>query len=213
MRLYRHYKQKYYKLRGLVRHSETREELALYDTMYESPGGREWVRPKEMFFGEAEVDGKLVTRFAPAAITIESAENAASSGFAFALPLIRQLFGVDTAKDAEIRSTKPGFLSLVAICDGRPVAFKIGYEEDSVAYYSWLGGTLPEFRGVGLATELQRAQEAWCRERGYSRLRTKSRNEFRDMIRLNLQNGFEIVGVEARPAPGGIKILMEKALI
>lgn len=46
---YRHYKDKLYRVLGVAKHSETREELVVYETLYDSPGGRLWVRPKAMF--------------------------------------------------------------------------------------------------------------------------------------------------------------------
>ncbi len=47
--LYQHYKGNKYKLINVVRHSETLEELVLYETLYENDLGKLWVRPKGMF--------------------------------------------------------------------------------------------------------------------------------------------------------------------
>jgi hypothetical protein len=47
---YRHYKKKQdYKLIGVARHSETLEEVIIYEALYENKLGNIWVRPKEMF--------------------------------------------------------------------------------------------------------------------------------------------------------------------
>ena len=54
--IYKHYKGKKYKLIDVVRHSETLEELVLYETLYENDLGTLWVRPKTMFF-ESREDG------------------------------------------------------------------------------------------------------------------------------------------------------------
>lgn len=51
---YRHYKNKPYKVHGVVRHSETLEELVLYEALYPNDLGRMWVRPLEMFLSEIE---------------------------------------------------------------------------------------------------------------------------------------------------------------
>lgn len=61
--LYEHYKGQPYRVHGVVRHSETLEELVLYETLYDSPGGKLWVRPKKMFLETVEIDGKRVPRF------------------------------------------------------------------------------------------------------------------------------------------------------
>lgn len=59
--LYRHYKGADYEVLGVVRHSETEEELALYRPLY---GERAlWVRPLAMFTESVEVDGGVRPRF------------------------------------------------------------------------------------------------------------------------------------------------------
>ena len=61
--LYEHYKGKRYKVHDIVRHSETLEELVLYETLYENELGKLWVRPKAMFLESVDIDGKSVPRF------------------------------------------------------------------------------------------------------------------------------------------------------
>ncbi len=60
--VYQHYKGKRYKLIDVVRHSETLEELVLYETLYENELGRLWVRPKTMFL-ENLSDGRPRFKF------------------------------------------------------------------------------------------------------------------------------------------------------
>lgn len=58
---YRHYKGKDYEVIGVARHSETMEEFVVYRTLY---GDFDlWVRPREMFTGTVEVNGKVIPRF------------------------------------------------------------------------------------------------------------------------------------------------------
>lgn len=61
--IYRHYKGKNYRLIDIVRHSETLEEMALYETLYENKLGRLWVRPLAMFLEMVEFEGKTCPRF------------------------------------------------------------------------------------------------------------------------------------------------------
>jgi hypothetical protein len=58
---YEHYKGKFYQVIGLARHSETMEELVVYQSLYGERGW--WVRPLKMFMGEVEVSGKKMPRF------------------------------------------------------------------------------------------------------------------------------------------------------
>ena len=52
--VYLHYKQKKYRVLGVARHSETLEELVVYECLYENPSGQLWVRPLKMFLGKTE---------------------------------------------------------------------------------------------------------------------------------------------------------------
>lgn len=60
---YTHYKGKKYRLLGYARHSETLEEMVIYEALYENDLGKIWVRPKAMFFESIVVDGQSVPRF------------------------------------------------------------------------------------------------------------------------------------------------------
>ena len=59
--LYEHYKGNKYKVLGIAKHSETLEEMVVYQAQYGDYGI--WVRPKDMFFEMVVVDGKTVPRF------------------------------------------------------------------------------------------------------------------------------------------------------
>ncbi|MEC8221341.1 MAG: DUF1653 domain-containing protein [Nanoarchaeota archaeon] len=68
--IYSHYKGKEYEVLGVARHSETLEELVVYKALYsidefgeEFKGEPIFVRPKEMFEEEIELNGKKLKRF------------------------------------------------------------------------------------------------------------------------------------------------------
>lgn len=58
-----HYKNKKYRLVGVARHSETLEEMVVYEALYENNLGALWVRPKKMFMENVTVDGYSGPRF------------------------------------------------------------------------------------------------------------------------------------------------------
>ncbi len=58
---YRHYKGHEYQVLGVAKHSETLEELVVYQALYWDR--RLWVRPKAMFLEKVAVGGQLVPRF------------------------------------------------------------------------------------------------------------------------------------------------------
>lgn len=59
--LYEHYKGMRYKILAVGRHSETLEELVVYQALYGE--GDVWVRPLNMFLESVTINGKLQPRF------------------------------------------------------------------------------------------------------------------------------------------------------
>ena len=59
--LYRHYKGKDYRVLGKARHSETLEDLIVYQALYGDYGV--WVRPAAMFFENIDVKESATPRF------------------------------------------------------------------------------------------------------------------------------------------------------
>ena len=59
--MYRHYKGNAYRVLGTAKHTETEEELVVYQALY---GKHEtWVRPSAMFFGKVHMTEAEVPRF------------------------------------------------------------------------------------------------------------------------------------------------------
>lgn len=61
--IYEHYKGQLYKVLAVARHSETLEELVVYQCLYGERGI--WVRPLGMFLETVTIDGKEQPRFKP----------------------------------------------------------------------------------------------------------------------------------------------------
>ena len=60
---YRHFKGNVYRVLHIAKHSETLEDIVVYQAMYGERGI--WVRPKAMFDEVIERDGKTFRRFEP----------------------------------------------------------------------------------------------------------------------------------------------------
>ena len=58
---YEHYSGKQYRLIGIARHTETLEELVVYQALYGDMNI--WVRPLKMFCEEVEIGGQMLPRF------------------------------------------------------------------------------------------------------------------------------------------------------
>ncbi len=61
--IYNHYKNKKYKVIGTARHSETLEEVVVYEALYENKLGQVWVRPKTMFLETIQIENYSGPRF------------------------------------------------------------------------------------------------------------------------------------------------------
>jgi hypothetical protein len=58
---YKHYKGKEYKVIGVAKHSETLEDLVVYQKLYDDH--LLWVRPLKMFTEDVEINGNKIPRF------------------------------------------------------------------------------------------------------------------------------------------------------
>lgn len=61
--IYQHYKGPKYKVHSIVKHSETLNELVMYETLHHNAEGSHWVRPMEMFLESILIDGVQKPRF------------------------------------------------------------------------------------------------------------------------------------------------------
>jgi len=62
-KVYQHYKGNRYRVLYLAKHSETIEDMIVYEALYENPLAKIWVRPLAMFLEDVEVNGTMVPRF------------------------------------------------------------------------------------------------------------------------------------------------------
>lgn len=212
MKLHRHYKNKPYRVLGIAKHSETLEELVVYETLYDNPTGKLWVRPRSMFEGTVTIEGQAVPRFSEVPLQIEGSTQITETVEQILSVLIKEIFGEwDPRWFHSNLMNHPRIYLQIATVDGKPVGFKLGYELDQWCFHSWLGGVLPEYQGLGIAFELMQAQHEWCRARNYRKVQTSTQNRFRNMLSLNIRAGFDVIGYHSSDE-GGPKILLEKKL-
>lgn len=193
-KIYRHYKKKLYTYLGEARHSETLEALVLYNTRYDTEYGNLWVRPKELFFSEIELNGQTRPRFEK--LAIEYRAQTSGDFYETLRPLLDSVFGgYAEAKFAEKLAGRKNVLLLTAWFEGELLGFKLGYGLDAKRFYGWLGAVAEKYRGGGVATDLLYRQEDWCRTQGFSVIHTRTKNQWREMLLLNIKNGFVIKAV------------------
>lgn len=62
--LYEHSKSgKKYKVLALGKHSETLEEMVVYEAQYDNPKSKVWIRPLALWNEEVEINGQKLPRF------------------------------------------------------------------------------------------------------------------------------------------------------
>jgi predicted GNAT superfamily acetyltransferase len=126
------------------------------------------------------------------------------------IKLHRKIFG--TSDDLiKKMSAKPKLLVIIAVAGSNVIGYKIGYELSREKFYSWLGGVDPDFRGHGIATELMHKQHKVLLDKGYRIVQTKTMNKWRNMLVLNIRNGFDVIDTHI-DEKGLHKIILEKHL-
>lgn len=64
LRIYQHYKTGcFYRVIAVGKHSETLEEVVIYEALYDNPDGKYWVRPKKMFLETVTFNRQTRPRF------------------------------------------------------------------------------------------------------------------------------------------------------
>jgi len=62
--IYRHSKTRnLYRVIALGKHSETLEDMVVYECLYENPTSKIWVRPLKSFLKKVVINGKKLPRF------------------------------------------------------------------------------------------------------------------------------------------------------
>ncbi|QDP42151.1 GNAT family N-acetyltransferase [Radiobacillus deserti] len=109
-------------------------------------------------------------------------------------------------------ASKPKLLVIAAMNGTKVIGYKIGYELDKNKFYSWLGGVDTFYRKHGIASELMDRQHQYLKEIGYSIVQTKTMNKWRNMLVLNIKNGFDVIDTYT-DKKGRHKIILEKKLL
>ena len=129
--------------------------------------------------------------------------------------LDRVVFGLSrTPEEVEdkLRLRKDVHITIAIITDGKLVGYGIGYEKKG-KYYLWSLAVLPENRRKGIGSEIIEEQISFAKEKGYASFFVKTSNKWKEMLRLLLKKGFNIIGFkehEWEDGPLGSAIWLEK---
>ncbi|MFH5780043.1 GNAT family N-acetyltransferase [Heyndrickxia oleronia] len=127
------------------------------------------------------------------------------------LELHKDIFGTSDDLINKMAS-KPPLLVITAMDGKKVIGYKIGYAIDNNKFYSWLGGVDPNYRKHGIASMLMEKQHQYLKENGYKVVQTKTMNKWRNMLILNIKNGFDVIDTYT-DKNGLHKIILEKNLL
>lgn len=123
--------------------------------------------------------------------------------------------GKDTTKeDFEKRYVGKDNLIIVAYYKNIPIGYIIGYDRDNDgSFYCWMAGVDNNYRRLGALTALMNYQMNWAKNKGYTKLKIRTRNNRREMLGFLVKNGFNFVSVEQRDNITENRINLEHDLI
>lgn len=104
-------------------------------------------------------------------------------------------------------------LILVAYHDEEEAGYLVAYDRfNDGSFYCWMVGVTPDFREKGILKALMDYLFEWAKEKGYQKIKIKTRNHRREMLAYLVKYGFYVIEVESRLQVEENQILFEKAL-
>jgi len=127
----------------------------------------------------------------------------------------RVVFGLFKSREeveGRLKLRKDVHINVATTVDGKLIGYGIGYEEKG-KYYLWSLAVSPEHRKKGVGSKIIEEQIGFAKEKGYSSFLVKTSNKWKEMLRLLLKKGFNIIGFkehEWEDGPLGSAIWLEK---
>ena len=104
-------------------------------------------------------------------------------------------------------------LIIVAYIDDKLAGYIVGYDKfNDGSFYCWMVGVNPNFRSKGVLKTLMDYEDKWAKEKGYNKIKIKTRNNRREMLSYLVKYGFLFTEVMQRPNIKDNRILLEKEL-
>ncbi|HIT70865.1 MAG TPA: GNAT family N-acetyltransferase [Candidatus Scatovivens faecipullorum] len=105
-------------------------------------------------------------------------------------------------------------LIIVAYYNNVPAGYIIGYDkfQDGKNFYCWMAGVDSKFRKLGILTKMMQYQENWAKQKGYSILKIKTRNNRREMLSFLVKHNFNFLSVEKRDNIQDNRINLQKEI-
>ncbi|MFT4343112.1 MAG: GNAT family N-acetyltransferase [Candidatus Woesearchaeota archaeon] len=104
-------------------------------------------------------------------------------------------------------------LIIVAYVNSSPAGYIVGYDRfNDGSFYCWMAGVNPSFRKLGLLKAMMDFQSNWAKQKRYSKIRIKTRNNRREMLAYLIKYGFFFTEVEQQDDISENRIYLEKQI-
>jgi ribosomal protein S18 acetylase RimI-like enzyme len=101
-------------------------------------------------------------------------------------------------------------LITVAFIDNKPAGYMISYNRyNDGSIYCWMTGVDPNFRKMGLLTQMMEFLKNWSKEKNFNKIKIKTRNSRREMLAYLIKNNFLLTSVEPKEDITENRILAE----
>ncbi len=118
-----------------------------------------------------------------------------------------------TREHFEERLKNTDNLVIAAYLDEKSAGYLVGYDRyKDGSFYCWMVGVNPDFRRRGVLKALMSYQERLAREKGYTKIKIKTRNRFIEMLTYLVEYGFYFTEVVPCSNIEDNRILLEKCL-
>lgn len=105
-------------------------------------------------------------------------------------------------------------LILVAYVDNQPAGYMVSYDKNNDgSFYCWMTGVDPLFRRLGLLNLMMQYLFDWAKNKSYSKITLKTRNNRREMLSYLVKSGFYFAEVQSQPSIEDNRILLEKIVV
>lgn len=104
-------------------------------------------------------------------------------------------------------------LITVAYITNKPVGYIVWYQRDNdKSFYCWMAGVNSDYRRLGILKKLMDYGFEWAKEKGYRKIKIKTRNNRREMLAYLVSYGFLFTNIVQYPKIGDNRVELEKAI-
>ena len=102
-------------------------------------------------------------------------------------------------------------LIIVAYVNNESAGYMVSYDKfNDSSFYCWMAGVNPVFRKKGVFKSLINYCIQWAKEKGYDKIRLKTRNHRREMLSYLIKYDFHVIEVDSRDKIEDNRVLFEK---